>query len=79
MNMVDEARILQLVRQHPERPPKMVLGEHICKLEKVLEGMFRDWAMCHAHPGSYKTVEECRLNEYAGKLSDLGIDVSHIW
>lgn len=79
MNMVDEARISHLVRQHPEQPPEHVLGEHICKLEKMLEGMFRDWAMCHVHPGSYKTVEECRLNEYAGKLSDLGIDVSHIW
>lgn len=79
MNMVDEARILQLTRQHPERPPQMVLGEHICKLEKVIEDMFRDWAMCHVHPASYRTVEACRLTEYSGKLRDLGVDVSHIW
>lgn len=79
MNMLDEARLAYLMRQHPEQSAVDVLGEHICKLEKVLEGMFRDWAICHEHPASYKTVEACRLTEYSGKLRDLGIDVSHIW
>lgn len=79
MNMVDEARFAYLMRQHPDQSAVDVLGTHICKLEKVLEDMFRDWAMCHVHPASYKVVEESRLNEYSGKLRDLGIDVSHIW